>query len=93
MQFANQLLNQFKSNENAWMTVDKILDLSNDNNVKFYALQILDEAINVSLPLLTTIAFYIEICVCISLVTLEHHRRRKQAGHAQLHDPVGSEHA
>ena len=73
MQFANQLLNQFKSNENAWMTVDKILDLTNDNNVKFYALQILDEAINVSLPLLTIIAFYIEICVCLSLVTLEHH--------------------
>ena len=30
------------------MTVDKILDLSTDNNVKFFALQILDEAINVS---------------------------------------------
>ena len=48
MQYANQLLNQFKSNEQAWMAVDKILELTSDNNVKFFALQILDEAINVS---------------------------------------------
>lgn len=48
MQYANTLLNQFKGNDQAWMTVDKILELSQDNNVKFFALQILDEAINVS---------------------------------------------
>ena len=48
MQFANQLLNDFKSNDQAWRAVDKIIDLAADNNVKFFALQILDEAINVS---------------------------------------------
>lgn len=49
MQYANRVLNEFKSNENAYMTVDKILELCPDNNAKFYALQILDEAIKVSL--------------------------------------------
>ena len=49
MQFANNLLNQFKGNEQAWLCVDKIIEHATDNNVKFFALQILDEAINVSL--------------------------------------------
>ena len=31
------------------MCVDKIIEHATDNNVKFFALQILDEAINVSL--------------------------------------------
>lgn len=48
MQFANNLLNQFKGSEQAWMCVDKIIEHATDNNVKFFALQILDEAINVS---------------------------------------------
>jgi len=45
MQYANRVLNEYKSHENAYMTVDKILELCPDNNAKFFALQILDEAI------------------------------------------------
>ncbi len=48
MQYANRVLNEYKGNQNAWTTVDKILELCQDNNAKFFALQILDEAINVS---------------------------------------------
>ena len=48
MQYANRVLNEYKGNQSAWMTVDKILELCQDNNAKFFALQILDEAINVS---------------------------------------------
>lgn len=42
---ANQILNQFKSNQNAWLTVDKILMQSSNMMSKFLALQILDEAV------------------------------------------------
>lgn len=45
---ANAILNQFKSNEKAWLTVDKILVHSNNTMSKFLALQILDEAVQVS---------------------------------------------
>ena len=48
IQYANKVLNDFKSNENAWRTVDKILDNCQDINVRFFALQILDDAIKVS---------------------------------------------
>ena len=48
MQYANRVLNEYKANENSWMSVDKILEYCPDNNAKFFALQILDEAINVS---------------------------------------------
>ena len=44
---ANQLLNEFKSNPDAWMCVDKILSESKNPHSKFLALQILDEAVNV----------------------------------------------
>ena len=49
MKYANHVLNEYKSHENEYMTVDKILELCPDNNAKFFALQILDEAIKVSL--------------------------------------------
>jgi len=38
MQYANRVLNQYKGNENAYMTVDKILQMCDDNNAKFFAL-------------------------------------------------------
>ena len=41
-------MNQFKQHQDAWMVVDKILDQSPDLNTKFFALTILDEAVNVS---------------------------------------------
>lgn len=43
---ANQLLNEFKSHEDAWMSVDIILQQSTSPHAKFLALQILDEAVN-----------------------------------------------
>lgn len=46
---ANNILNQFKEHPDAWINVDKILDKAPSPNTKFYALQILDEAVNVSL--------------------------------------------
>lgn len=45
---ANNILNQFKEHPDAWINVDKILDKAPSPNTKFYALQILDEAVNVS---------------------------------------------
>ncbi len=48
MMAANQLLNEFKSHQDAWMCVDQILQKSNNPHAKFLALQILDEAVNVS---------------------------------------------
>jgi exportin-1 len=56
MKMANDLLNQFKSNENAWLCVDQILELSQNQNSKFLALQILDEAVNVSKYLVNLIS-------------------------------------
>lgn len=40
-------MNQFKSHPDAWTYVDKILDKAQSPHTKFYALQILDEAVNV----------------------------------------------
>ena len=51
-------MNQFKGHEQAYMTVDKILQMCNDNNAKFFALQVLDDAINVS-ALTTTNFIYL----------------------------------
>lgn len=45
---ANNILNQFKEHPDAWINVDKILDNTKNPNTKFYALQILDDAVNVS---------------------------------------------
>lgn len=45
---ANQLLNEFKSHPDAWMCVDQILVKSTNPHSKFLALQILEEAVNVS---------------------------------------------
>lgn len=61
MQYANRILNEYKGNQNAWMTVDKILELCQDNNAKFFALQILDEAINVSITLPPSIACLLDL--------------------------------
>ena len=43
---ANNLLNEFKGNPDAWLVVDKILEKSKSPHSKFLALQILDEAVN-----------------------------------------------
>ena len=48
MQRAHGILNAFKANAEAWTTVDSILMNSQDAHARFLALQILDEAINVS---------------------------------------------
>ena len=48
MAYANKVLNELKGNQSAFMYVDTIFQLCSDNNVKFIALQILDEAIKVS---------------------------------------------
>ena len=45
---AHTILNQFKSDANAWTCVDSILMNCPNPHGKFLALQILDEAINVS---------------------------------------------
>jgi hypothetical protein len=39
---ANNIMNEFKEHPNAWLVVDKILDLAKEANTKFFALQILD---------------------------------------------------
>ena len=49
MMQANQLLNEFKKHPEAWLVVDQILKNSSSYHTKFLALQILDEAINVSI--------------------------------------------
>lgn len=41
-------MNGFKEHPEAWTHVDKILDKAQSPNTKFFALQILDEAVNVS---------------------------------------------
>lgn len=41
-------MNQFKSHQDAWLSVDKILTNAQNPNTKFFALQILDEVLNVS---------------------------------------------
>lgn len=46
---ANNVLNQFKAYPDAWLTVDRILSVAQNPNTKFLALQILEEAVNVSL--------------------------------------------
>ena len=48
MQLANNILNEFKTSSQAWLTVDKILLHSQNTMSKFIGLQILDEAIQVS---------------------------------------------
>ena len=35
---ANNIMNEFKEHPNSWQVVDKVLDVSNDANTKFYAL-------------------------------------------------------
>jgi len=45
---ANNVLNQYKAHPDAWTTVDKILMQSQSPDTKFFGLQILDEAVNVS---------------------------------------------
>jgi hypothetical protein len=51
---ANDILNKFKSNPDSWLVVDRILQQANDPNTKFFALQILDEAVNVSVFIFKT---------------------------------------
>ena len=41
-------MNSFKMSPDAWTYVDKILENASSPHTKFYALQILDEAVNVS---------------------------------------------
>ena len=48
---ANEILNQFKSYPESWLVVDRILQQAQNPNTKFFALQILDEAVNVSDPI------------------------------------------
>ena len=45
---ANEILNQFKAHPDAWQVVDRILSGQSSPNTKFIAVQILDEAVNVS---------------------------------------------
>ena len=49
MEYANQMLNEFKSHQDAWTVVDFILLQSEDINTRFFGLSILDEAVNVSI--------------------------------------------
>lgn len=51
---ANDILNQFKAYPDAWLVVDRILQVAQNPNTKFYALQILDEAVNVRNSLLNS---------------------------------------
>jgi exportin-1 len=44
---ANDVLNKFKANPDSWLVVDRILQTAQNPNTKFFALQILDEAVNV----------------------------------------------
>jgi exportin-1 len=46
---ANDILNKFKSNPDSWLVVDRILQQALNPNTKFFALQILEEAVNVSM--------------------------------------------
>lgn len=41
-------MNQFKAHPDAWLAVDKILTVAQNPNTKYFALQILDEVLNVS---------------------------------------------
>ena len=45
---AHKIINEFKQNPQAWLYADTILELSTSPNTKFFALSILEDAINVS---------------------------------------------
>ena len=45
---AHKIINEFKQNPQAWLYADTILEMSNSPNTKFFALSILEDAINVS---------------------------------------------
>ena len=79
MKMANDLLNQFKSNENAWLCVDQILELSQNQNSKFLALQILDEAVNVSIYLVNLISNF-------AIDTMENPTSKLKRRHQKLHN-------
>jgi exportin-1 len=44
---ANNVLNEYMELPNSWLIVDKVLDNSPNPNTKFYALSLLEKAINV----------------------------------------------
>lgn len=43
---SNSVMNQFKEHPDSWQCVDKVLDQSQNPDTKFFALQILDQAVN-----------------------------------------------
>jgi hypothetical protein len=48
MEMANELLNSFKGHPDAWLRVDQILVNAQKPHTKFFGLQILGDAVNVS---------------------------------------------
>ena len=79
MALANDVLNQFKSHSDAWLTVPVILEHSHNVNSQFLGLQILDEAVNVSPNILTLLD---------SLANIRWHR---QGGNQELPRAAGDD--
>jgi hypothetical protein len=77
---ANDILNQFKQHPDAWTHVDKILEKAQSPNTKFYALQILDEAVNVRK--LGSLIMNIE--------SMENFARRPKNGNKIIHNRFGA---
>jgi exportin-1 len=46
---ANQILVSLKDDPEFWLNADMILEKSQSNNTKFFALQVLEEAVKVNL--------------------------------------------
>jgi hypothetical protein len=67
-------MNGFKEHPDAWIHVDKILDKAQSPNTKFFALQILDEAVNVSLAL-----------IFINVDPMENSARRTETRHSSVY--------
>ena len=79
---ANDILNQFKSYPDAWTIVDQILEKSQNANTKFYALQILDEAVNVRIY---------NILLIIGVDQVENSPREPEIRNQSLHHSVGTQ--
>lgn len=74
-------MNQFKQHPDAWTHVDKILEKAQNPNTKFYALQILDEAVNVSTNK--------KLMTCIE--SMENFARRSKNGNKIIHNRASTQ--
>ena len=69
-QMAGQVMAKFRENPDAWTQVDSILEFSNNQYTKFFALQILEALIKTrwrALPREQCEGVYVCVCVCFKI--------------------------